>query len=65
MSAAKVESETELQRIEAWRTHALERAGYPPDAASRLAARHDIDLHRAAALLEQGCTPELALKILL
>ncbi len=65
MTAAKVETETELQRIEAWRALALERAGYPPDAAARLAARHDVDLHGAIALLEHGCTPELALRILL
>ena len=29
------------------------------------AARNDIDLHRAIELLDQGCPPELAIKILL
>ena len=57
--------ETELERIEQWRSEELERAGYEPRAAATIAARHDIDLHRATDLLQQGCTPELALEILL
>jgi hypothetical protein len=56
---------TERDRIEHWRTEELERAGYSHRAAGRLAARHDIDLHRAVSLLKRGCAPELALKILL
>jgi hypothetical protein len=57
--------DTELDRIEHWRTEELERAGYGHRAAGRLAARHDIDLHAAVNLLKRGCAPELALKILL
>jgi hypothetical protein len=57
--------DTELERIERWRAEELERAGYGTHAAGRLAARQDIDLHLAIRLLEQGCPPELALKILL
>jgi hypothetical protein len=57
--------DTEQQLIELWRTEELARAGYSPRAAGRLAARHDIDLHQAVRLLERGCSPELALKILL
>ncbi len=57
--------ETERDRIELWRIEELERAGYGHRAAGRLAARHDIDLHAAVNLLERGCSPELALKILL
>lgn len=56
-------SETEL--IEAWRAEALERAGYSAQAAAEVAARHDIDLHRAIDLLGAGCPVELALGILL
>jgi hypothetical protein len=56
---------TELDKIERWRTEELVRAGYGTRAAERLAARHDIDLHLAVGLLEQGCSAELALKILL
>jgi hypothetical protein len=57
--------DTELEKIERWRAEELERAGYGTRAAGRLAARHDIDLHVAVELLEQGCPAELAVKILL
>ena len=57
--------ESELERIEQWRSEELERAGFEPRAAATIAARHDIDLHRATDLLRQGCAPELALEILL
>ncbi|HEU6446169.1 MAG TPA: hypothetical protein VFL61_14030 [Gaiellaceae bacterium] len=57
--------DTELEKIERWRAEELVRAGFGTRAAGRLAARHDIDLHRAVGLLEQGCPPELAVKILL
>jgi hypothetical protein len=57
--------DTELERVERWRAEELERAGYDPRAAARLAARHDVDLHRAVDLIRQGCPPELALSILL
>jgi hypothetical protein len=56
---------TEQELVEAWRAEALERAGYPEAAAAEIAMRHDVDLHRAVELLEQGCSPELALKILI
>ncbi|MFL5971164.1 MAG: hypothetical protein ACJ750_02120 [Gaiellaceae bacterium] len=56
---------TEHEKIVRWRAEELERAGYGTRAAGRLAARHDIDLHRAIELLDQGCPPELAIKILL
>ena len=66
MPAANVQpQETEQQRIERWRGEMLERAGYEADQAAELAGRHDIDLHRATALLEQGCPPDIALRILL
>jgi hypothetical protein len=55
---------TEQELVERWRAEELERAGYPPSAAAELATRSDVDLHRAAELLQRGCTPELALQIL-
>lgn len=57
--------DTEQDRIENWRTEELERAGYSRRAASRLAARHHVDLHLAVDLLRRGCPPELAVRILL
>jgi hypothetical protein len=56
---------SETERIERWRAEELERAGYEPRAAGRLAVRHEVDLHTAIDLLERGCPQDLALKILL
>jgi hypothetical protein len=56
-------TETEEQRIESWRMEALERAGYDRRAAAILACRKDVDLHQAMSLLQNGCSPELALQI--
>lgn len=65
MSAAEVEiRESELERIERWRTGELLRAGFDADAASELALRLDVDLHAAIDLVSCGCPPDLALKIL-
>jgi hypothetical protein len=65
MAAAEVQDRRELDRVESWRREELERAGYPREAAERLAARHDVDLHVAVDLLRQGCPLEVALNILL
>ncbi len=67
MTAAETNlvASSELERVERWRSDALERAGYPRDAAARLEQRLVVDLHVAIGLLDRGCTPELALEILL
>jgi hypothetical protein len=67
MSAANLTTslESELELVERWRHEALERAGYDPESATVLAASHDVDLHLAVGLVEQGCPIELALQILL
>jgi hypothetical protein len=66
MSTANVTvPEPELELVEQWRLTSLERAGYDPESAAVLAASHDVDLHRAVELLERGCPPDLALRILL
>jgi hypothetical protein len=57
--------ETEAERVESWRAEALEKVGYDAESARQLAARNDVDLHQAVELVESGCTPELALRILL
>jgi hypothetical protein len=64
-AAEDVQIQTETERIEQWRTHELERAGYSPEAALELAVRQDVDLHLAVELVENGCAPEIALRILL
>ena len=57
--------ETEHERVERWRADMLERAGYSAEQASEVAGRTDVDLHQAIALVESGCSPEVALQILL
>jgi hypothetical protein len=62
----------QLQRSEAtdflvlrWRIEQLVRAGFRGVDAEALAERNDVDLHQAIRLLRDGCTPALALEILL
>ena len=65
MATAEVNVRSELDQVEHWRAQELMRAGYPAEGAAKLAARHDIDLHRAAELIANGCPADLALQILL
>jgi hypothetical protein len=67
MTAAEagVVVDAEVERIEAWRTEELRRAGYDRRAAREVASRHDVDLHVAVDLVRRGCTQDLALQILL
>ena len=67
MTAAElhVVDETELDKVEHWRAEELIRAGYEPSDAVALAARHDIDLHHAVELIQQGCPYETAIEILI
>jgi hypothetical protein len=65
MTAAETQLvETEIERVEHWRAEALEKGGFDPVSAVELAARHDVDLHRAIKLIESGCPPDVALRIL-
>jgi hypothetical protein len=64
MAAAQDIIETELDRVERWRTAELMRVGFAGDDAVALAARTDVDLHEAIELVRRGCPPELAFRIL-
>ena len=55
----------EIVRVLDWRFAELVRAGYQPDQAERLAVTPEVDLHVAVRLLDQGCPPGLAERILL
>ncbi len=57
-------TQTELERIVAWRFEELLRAGYGLEAAKLLAANPEVDLHRAVELRARGCTPDTAVRIL-
>jgi hypothetical protein len=67
MTAAElhIATETEQERVEHWRAEELVRAGFDPSDAIALAARHDIDLHLAIELVQQGCPYETAIDILI
>jgi len=47
-----------------WRREQLVRSGFPPALASQLADDWRYDLHRLIELVERGCSPELAVRIL-
>lgn len=65
MSAVDTYVETESERVERWRTDELLRVGYDFETATVLAAELAVDLHAALDLIERGCPPDLAARILL
>ena len=48
----------------AWRTERLLAAGFERELAGRLAADGAVDLHALLELVDRGCPPELAARIL-
>jgi hypothetical protein len=54
----------ERAKVQGWRLHVLVEAGYPVALAERI-AESEADLHHAVELVESGCTPETAARILL
>ena len=47
-----------------WRSCRLVQAGFPRDLADSLAAQPGVDVHALLALVDRGCAPELAARIL-
>ena len=47
-----------------WRRHVLEQAGFHQALARQLAGDGDVDLHGLLNLVDRGCPPELAARIL-
>lgn len=66
MTAAQFEDlhVDEAAEVLAWRFDALCRSGYDLDAAAVLAANVEVDLHEAVSLVQRGCPPKLATRIL-
>ena len=56
---------TEHDSVRQWRLAELVRAGYDVTDALVLSGRRDVDLHTAKQLLQAGCPPATALRILL
>ena len=54
----------DLEGVAAWRREQLLRSGFPTVLAARLAVDPEYDLHRLIELVERGCAPELAVRIL-
>ncbi len=65
MPTADLTRPSEQELVERWRAEELERGGFSPADAVAIAARMDVDLHRAVELIKNGCSPELAKQILL
>jgi len=58
---------TELEAagdVVSWRRGQLTATGFPPPLAARVAADRHYDIHALIELVERGCPPELAERIL-
>ena len=53
----------EDQSVLAWRTQRLEDAGFERLSAAEIAGHRGFDLHALLDLIDQGCPPELAVRI--
>jgi hypothetical protein len=54
----------QTRAVEAWRRRQLAGAGFPPPLAAALARSSGYDLHALIELVERGCPPRLAARIL-
>lgn len=54
----------EPEGLVAWRRARLDAAGFPAPLAAELARDLDADLHAHLALVDRGCPPALAVRIL-
>ena len=66
MSARRIEPDPAERgtEIEHWRRQQLLAAGFGSELAGELARSRAIDLHALLRLVDQGCPPELAARIL-
>lgn len=59
-----VTANQERDGVVEWRRTQLLRAGFPLEVAASVAENDRYDLHRVIELVDRGCAPELALRIL-
>jgi hypothetical protein len=64
MESTRAIATAEQRQLAAWRRRKLRAAGVPDRLARRLARDWTMDLHALIELLERGCPPELAVRIL-
>lgn len=55
----------EFDTVTAWRFGYLCGLGFDPDSALRLAEAQEVELRKVDAILEKGCSLEMAMRILL
>ncbi|MBM3679638.1 MAG: hypothetical protein FJW96_17455 [Actinobacteria bacterium] len=55
---------SESEKVVCWRLEVLRAAGFP-ELAAEVLAEAPVDLHEAVSLIRRGCSPELAVRILL
>jgi hypothetical protein len=51
-------------RWQQWRARRLRSAGFPGDVAERIARERRVDMHELLELVDRGCPPQLAARIL-
>ena len=57
-------TQADEEQVVAWRREQLVEAGFSPPLAARVASDPCYDLHAMIELVERGCDPELAMRIL-
>jgi hypothetical protein len=60
----KTTSVQALDEVVRWRCEQLVGSGFAPALAASVAENNDYDLHALIELVERGCSPELAVRIL-
>jgi hypothetical protein len=62
--ATKTTTEKAADEVVFWRCGLLVEAGFSPSCAARVARDPRFDVHALIELVERGCPPELAIRIL-
>ena len=60
----KTTTERSVDDVVRWRRERLVESGFPPPLAAGLAKNARYDLHALIELVERGCRPDLAIRIL-
>lgn len=61
---ASVDPPRDAQRFSQWRMKRLMALGFPIEIADQLAHDGQVDIHELLELVDRGCTPHLAARIL-
>ena len=60
----ELKTQSAAHEVVSWRRDRLARAGFALPLAARLARDRRIDVHALVELVDRGCSPELAVRIL-